>query len=45
MSTNSKKIIESKNSYRRLLRHLRKQKEAKENGKIDNIKTNIDQSK
>ena len=43
MNSNLENIMELEQKYRRLLRYLRKQEEADENGKIDNNQVDCDQ--
>lgn len=43
MNNNSDKVIELEQEYRRLLRYLRKQKEAEDNEKVDNNQIDCDQ--
>lgn len=43
MNNNSDATMRLEQEYRRLLRYLRKQKEAEENEKVDDNQTNSDQ--
>lgn|GEM_PF-2770022 len=45
MNANTERTTKSEQGYRRLLRHLRKQKEAENIGKTIDNKTNRDQPK